>query len=736
VEEDNLQLIQQQQQRPTTNGGWSYPELYTQSEEEILSPTGDELVSRHQHPSYHFSQSLHQLNHIKEPIQPSHPPPIGGGSFPFHRSSIPSLHHPFPTEESPSEPLEGGFIDHQPRQSFLTQQQPQQQQPIPPTRLHHHPDIVQLHHPHHLHHPQLAFPHHHILPGHPPPFQRTLSLPQEHLETIESSDVCSTTSQTSTSSQQREHLRSLYELRRRSLEIRRELAPLFLTKTFSDDSIMSGLGVSQKESKEERRDKKKTDKPARSRSKSPKVPKNIWSPGSTTTTTSSTEDTTAASPTSRSRRSKKKTVQTYSHSTQTTPTKVPNHSGSSTMVMSCTTTPTPVGGSWHLPSTTPSSSRETVVTTIPAVKSKKQPKKQAQQSEQREQPSQQPETDTKVTKSDEEATEEDLIPRIPYSSPVEEEEDNNNNNNGDNVDIIDPLADRDILSPSSLSEISLGETTTGGKPTGSATEGGPAGYTPPSSPQLRQATEPTSETSREKYWTLPRRGGEGGGDADDEDEEIVLTKTAKSREPPTTKYSTLPSISSSITTGHHNHHIHQRHHPHHPPSSQSGVPMSSSQQQLPLSSRQTSSLRPSSAYSIPSKPSSAPSCGHSTTQPKTQAAAIKYAGIGPVEEGVPLASRPQVREEFASDWYKTMYKRLHTLPRPKGGVRKEDEPIRIRYKARRPREYRFDANYFSDDEATIPRPRHISEYVTGSSSITEREKQMVSVSHISRKIYH
>jgi len=492
---------------------------------------------------------------------------------------------------------------------------------------------------------------------------------------------------------------------------------------------MSGLGVSQKESKEERRgDKKKTDKPARSRSKSPKVPKNIWSPGSTTTTTSSTEDTTAASPTSRSRRSKKKTVQTYSHSTQTTPTKVPNHSGSGTMVMSCTTTPTPVGGmgSWHLPSTTPSSSRETVVTTIPTAKSKKQPRKQAEQSEQREQPSQQP-SDTKATKSDEEATEEDLIPRVPSSSPVEEEEDNNNNNNGDNVEIIDPLADRDILSPSSLSEISLGETTTGGKPTGSVIEGGPpgpAGYTPPSSPQLRQAAEPASETSREKYWTLPRRGGEGGGDADDEDEEIVLTKTAKSREPPTTKYSTLPSGSSSITTGHHHHHI-QRHHPHHPPpsSSQSGVPMSSSQQ-LPLSSRQTSSLRPSSAYSIPSKPSSAPSSGPSTTQPKTQATAIKYAGIGPVEEGVPLASRPQVREEFASDWYKTMYKRLHTLPRPKGGVRKEDEPIRIRYKTRRPREYRFDANYFSDDEATIPRPRHISEFVTGSSSITEREKQM------------
>jgi hypothetical protein len=41
-------------------------------------------------------------------------------------------------------------------------------------------------------------------------------------------------------------------------------------------------------------------------------------------------------------------------------------------------------------------------------------------------------------------------------------------------------------------------------------------------------------------------------------------------------------------------------------------------------------------------------------------------------------------------------------------------------------EYRFDANYFSDDEATIPRPRNISEYVTGTSSITEREKQMVS----------
>lgn len=44
-------------------------------------------------------------------------------------------------------------------------------------------------------------------------------------------------------------------------------------------------------------------------------------------------------------------------------------------------------------------------------------------------------------------------------------------------------------------------------------------------------------------------------------------------------------------------------------------------------------------------------------------------------------------------------------------------------------EYRFDANYFSDDEASIPRPRHISDYVTGSSSITEREKQMVLLIH-------
>ncbi|XP_035227912.1 sorbin and SH3 domain-containing protein 2-like isoform X3 [Stegodyphus dumicola] len=37
----------------------------------------------------------------------------------------------------------------------------------------------------------------------------------------------------------------------------------------------------------------------------------------------------------------------------------------------------------------------------------------------------------------------------------------------------------------------------------------------------------------------------------------------------------------------------------------------------------------------------------------------KYEGIGPTEHGIPVSLRTAVKEEFASDWYKTMYKSLH-----------------------------------------------------------------------------
>ncbi|GFY77656.1 soHo domain-containing protein [Trichonephila inaurata madagascariensis] len=37
----------------------------------------------------------------------------------------------------------------------------------------------------------------------------------------------------------------------------------------------------------------------------------------------------------------------------------------------------------------------------------------------------------------------------------------------------------------------------------------------------------------------------------------------------------------------------------------------------------------------------------------------KYDGIGPTEYGIPVGLRTGVKEEYASDWYKTMYKSLH-----------------------------------------------------------------------------
>ncbi|XP_071042633.1 vinexin isoform X4 [Parasteatoda tepidariorum] len=45
----------------------------------------------------------------------------------------------------------------------------------------------------------------------------------------------------------------------------------------------------------------------------------------------------------------------------------------------------------------------------------------------------------------------------------------------------------------------------------------------------------------------------------------------------------------------------------------------------------------------------------------------KYDGIGPTEYGIPVGLRTGVKEEYASDWYKSMYKSLHRVKFPNEG---------------------------------------------------------------------
>ncbi|XP_015794643.1 uncharacterized protein LOC107371164 isoform X2 [Tetranychus urticae] len=99
---------------------------------------------------------------------------------------------------------------------------------------------------------------------------------------------------------------------------------------------------------------------------------------------------------------------------------------------------------------------------------------------------------------------------------------------------------------------------------------------------------------------------------------------------------------------------------------------------------------------------------------------LKYEGIGPVNEsGVPVSLRSGVKDEYGSDWYKTMYKRLHKCDRPRSEL---DQPIRVKLKSSRSRD-RMDPDYFSEDENTsrVP-PRNIADYEPGRSSISLREK--------------
>ncbi|XP_074593209.1 uncharacterized protein LOC141848957 isoform X4 [Brevipalpus obovatus] len=98
----------------------------------------------------------------------------------------------------------------------------------------------------------------------------------------------------------------------------------------------------------------------------------------------------------------------------------------------------------------------------------------------------------------------------------------------------------------------------------------------------------------------------------------------------------------------------------------------------------------------------------------------KCEGIGPVNEaGVPLTLRTGVKDEFGSDWYKSMFRRLHKSDRPRSEA---DQPIHIhRVRSDRSRD-RFDPDYHSEDESSRYLPRHISEYEPGRSSIAYRER--------------
>ncbi|XP_075737218.1 cbl-associated protein isoform X5 [Rhipicephalus microplus] len=140
--------------------------------------------------------------------------------------------------------------------------------------------------------------------------------------------------------------------------------------------------------------------------------------------------------------------------------------------------------------------------------------------------------------------------------------------------------------------------------------------------------------------------------------------------------------------------------------------------------------------------------GHRTTIP----APPKYEGIGPTINGIPVGLRTErryqnVKDEYASDWYKTMFKRLHkhgsgdyqTVDYRRRGnqhsdgymsepdfTRNDDRPMFGGKGAKRAMNRSY-ANSLS----TLPgsykiQPRSIEEYEPGHSSIAEREAAFTS----------
>lgn len=132
--------------------------------------------------------------------------------------------------------------------------------------------------------------------------------------------------------------------------------------------------------------------------------------------------------------------------------------------------------------------------------------------------------------------------------------------------------------------------------------------------------------------------------------------------------------------------------------------------------------------------------GHHSTLP----APPKYEGIGPTINGIPVGLRTNVKDEYASDWYKTMFKRLHKYG--------SNDYQTVDYKRRGNQHtdgYMSEPDFSRDDDrpmfggkgakrainrscanglSTLPstasykiQPRSIEEYEPGHSSIAERE---------------
>ncbi|CAL1298380.1 unnamed protein product, partial [Larinioides sclopetarius] len=133
----------------------------------------------------------------------------------------------------------------------------------------------------------------------------------------------------------------------------------------------------------------------------------------------------------------------------------------------------------------------------------------------------------------------------------------------------------------------------------------------------------------------------------------------------------------------------------------------------------------------------------------------KYDGIGPTEYGIPVGLRTGVKEEYASDWYKTMYKSLHRSKFPNdssktvhlGGYMSEPEydrkdKIKSKYATDYRRKPEKSVSYTTEASSDISRinaesnvvrhntkevyrvePRSIAEYEPGKSSLAEKEFQ-------------
>ncbi|XP_022644516.1 sorbin and SH3 domain-containing protein 2-like isoform X2 [Varroa jacobsoni] len=81
----------------------------------------------------------------------------------------------------------------------------------------------------------------------------------------------------------------------------------------------------------------------------------------------------------------------------------------------------------------------------------------------------------------------------------------------------------------------------------------------------------------------------------------------------------------------------------------------------------------------------------------------KVHGVGPTENGVPITPRGNIDDEHGRDWYRTMYKRLHTYRKPQA----DQEVITVRVK-RGLAHYRDDG-YVSEPEHTPAERRRFSE---------------------------